>query len=207
VYDPIITAAPGGFAVTYQQWPSSMPFYQWSWHNATKHQTIRYTWNGVRLVPSYAGPVLQPIAPTPIKKSVVYSPVPPAGSSLTSVPTSAAPSHIRLAWNGPVGHPWGNLCYAVTGSPVQVAITFAVPETVHIMQTGTTAVTTTSVVAGQPLIISSVNAPEIQLGTPVPAVDLQLQATGANGAPVSVAGPNNPYEIIHALGFSPPDGC
>jgi hypothetical protein len=161
----------------------------------SRTQTIRYTWNGVRLVPSYTGPVIPPIAP--VRKAVVYSPV----------PTPAAPSQIRLAWNGPVGNPWGNLCYAVTGSPVQVAITFAVPETVHIMQTGTTAVTTTSVAAGQPLIISSVNAPEIELGTPVPAVDLQVQATGANGAPVSVAGPNNPSEIIHALGFSPPDGC
>lgn len=56
-FDPTISAIPNGFAVTYYQWAASVPFAQWAPNTATDSLTVRYTWDGTQLVPSYTGTI------------------------------------------------------------------------------------------------------------------------------------------------------
>lgn len=59
-FDPTISAIPNGFMVTYYQWAASTPFAEWGPNTASNSMTVRYTWTGTSLVPSFTGAILQP---------------------------------------------------------------------------------------------------------------------------------------------------
>jgi hypothetical protein len=179
-YQPTIKALPGdGFAVTYYDWPNSMPFYRQEPSDASRHQTVKYRWNGTRLVASYTGPILPP--PPPPKPTV------------------------KLIWNGPPGgHPWGNLIYQVTGGPATIDLTTAMATTATVTWNNSTQQAVRSLQAGQTLMLSTADGPMILLSPELPDRALTITLTTRSGTIITVPMTHNRWEMIHAISFVGP---